>query len=687
MFLEKPSPMVDSLLSPESGDIPSVSSSSPNRRRYNKLRNISIVEEEDERDSADEGIKMIPLDPANKVLSHHSSTSSLADKPLVVGSPKSHALDIGVLAAGLRSQLSMTGGVGGGDTTPGANPPTPFPVSSQIGTGGLSRQGSLRRVDGGPASASPASDRKSIPSSPSTPPGSNGSSNQNSPARFKMTKKLVSTRSSPQLLNQIHEEAEDSSGSRTASLSFMEEDPVESFPSSAAGVAVIRRLEARRKLHKARAQSCSSSDASDDDSESKKKRHEKSRTPPYNIPRRRDSQHDDSSDSQEPGMGGATSAAAFRAQQASMPAGTSQDKSGETAAGSRGRNSTSSANANNNNNNANRTVAHLSRRHRSNATSRIRQSHSLNRISELHVVADFSSDHDDISNNNSSCPSSVASVVNGVYYPKPPSLLQHQLISENDSEGGRFDMLTRYLESLSANRSNGSSTIRSRDDSQNSSDGEFDADLATRSSSSRARHKVNLRVLEQRLNKIQEECNKSADEEEGEVDEEMGELSDDVATLPDDSLDPRQDMLDALENARNLQESKDDDQENEHAIVSRTILEIYDPKKYTRRDSDPDETGSTKSCFTTVMSRVSQKPRKPLHRAHSCGSLMGLKERALLSKNLPVIWDILKAANARGTAASQVSSQGEFSLNLAAATNPITTMFQIQSTSRCCNLC
>ncbi|TRY76929.1 hypothetical protein TCAL_10621 [Tigriopus californicus] len=688
VFLEKPSPMVDSLLSPES-DIAPVSSSSPNRRRLNKLRNISIVEEEDERDSADEGIKMIPLDPANKVLSHHSSTSSLADKPLVVGSPKSHAFDIGVLAASLRSQLSMTG-VGGGDITPSANPPTPFPVSSQIGTGGLSRQGSLRRVDTGPASASPASDRKSIPSSPSTPPGSNGSSNQNSPARFKMAKKLVSTRSSPQLLNQIHEEAEDSSGSRTASLRFLEEDPVDSFPSSAAGVAVIRRLEARRKLHKARAQSCSSSDASDDDSESKKKRHEKSRTPPYNIPRRRDSQHDDSSDSQEPGMGGATSAAAFRAQQASsssgIAAGSSQGKSDNTEAGSRGRNSTSSSNANNNT--ASRSVAHLSRRHRSNATSRIRQSHSLNRISELHVVADFSSDHDDISNNNSSCPSSVASVVNGVYYPKPPSLLQHQLISENDSEGGRFDMLTRYLESLSAHRSNnGSSTIRSRDDSQNSSDGEFDADLSTRSSSSRTRHKVNLRVLEQRLNKIQEECNKSADEEEGEVDEEMGELSDDVATLPDDSLDPRQDMLDALENARNLQGSKDDDQENEHSIVSRTILEIYDPKKYTRRDSDPDETGSTKSCFTTVMSRVSQKPRKPLHRAHSCGSLMGLKERALLSKNLPVIWDILKAANARGSASTQVSSQGEFSLQLAAATNPITTMFQIQSTSRCCNLC
>ena len=66
------------------------------------------------------------------------------------------------------------------------------------------------------------------------------------------------------------------------------------------------------------------------------------------------------------------------------------------------------------------------------------------------------------------------------------------------------------------------------------------------------RHKVNLRVLEQRLNKIQEEStttttttanNKSDDnkedeeeEEEGEVEDDLetGDLSDDPSTLPED---------------------------------------------------------------------------------------------------------------------------------------------------------
>ena len=143
-------------------------------------------------------------------------------------------------------------------STPGSgtSTPAPFPVSSHIGTGGLSRQGSLRKSSGGggtsssagvgaapaadlappsasaatAASATPAASAASAapapPSSPSserrpsssmvrqsssspcpsTPPGSNGSSAQGSPARYKMlpNKKLVATRSSPQLvLNQV----------------------------------------------------------------------------------------------------------------------------------------------------------------------------------------------------------------------------------------------------------------------------------------------------------------------------------------------------------------------------------------------------------------------------------------------------------------------------------------------------
>lgn len=90
---------------------------------------------------------------------------------------------------------------------------------------------------------------------------------------------------------------------------------------------------------------------------------------------------------------------------------------------------------------------------RRNRPLRVRQSRSLNRISELHVVADFS---------------------------------------------GNEDMLTRYLEAKT----------RSRDDSLTSSDGEFDVVQQP----PRPRSKVNMRLLEQRLNKIQEEVNNAKNE-------------------------------------------------------------------------------------------------------------------------------------------------------------------------------
>lgn len=58
----------------------------------------------------------------------------------------------------------------------------------------------------------------------------------------------------------------------------------------------------RSKFHKNRTASCSSSDASDDDSENRKKRAHKLGATTKPLPPRRDS-HDDSSDSQEPGTG------------------------------------------------------------------------------------------------------------------------------------------------------------------------------------------------------------------------------------------------------------------------------------------------------------------------------------------------------------------------------------------------
>ena len=215
--------------------------------------------------------------------------------------------------------------------------PAPFPISSQIGSGSLSRQGSLNR--GRTSDRSAATSHSSTPnsvserSSPSSPPGSNTSSNHSSPvARTRINlaasaggvgigvitgtgrqHKLVATRSSPQLmhhttqpaLKEIHEECEDTgslsaAGSITGSPvtissekgdcgkesielkqpeSKMGEDLsiVDTFPATREGAAVLRRLEQRRRLrmHQARAASCSSSEASEDEAGSSNNNHAK----------------------------------------------------------------------------------------------------------------------------------------------------------------------------------------------------------------------------------------------------------------------------------------------------------------------------------------------------------------------------------------------------------------------------
>ena len=370
---------------------------------------------------------------------------------------------------------------------------------------------------------------------------------------------------------------------------------------------------------------------------------------------------------------------------------------------------------------------HGSRRHRTlQQGSRIRQSHSLNRISELHV-ADFSSDHynsDDVSNNNSgslTCTlqqqqqpsSSIVQPVVPIHRQITP-----QLSTESDSEtsgGQQFDMLSRYLESLTVTRNNSNlnnSSSRSRDDSQNSSDGELDqveticptsGKVVTRHSASARRHKVNLRVLEQRLNKIQEECNKSEDEEEGEVDED-GDLSDDPSTLPDET-ESRQEMNDLENNLRNLDQPT---VPNDNL----TIIEICDNSRskvgsyYNNQDFFQDaETASTKSCDVLSLSHLRataavaaaaarQQHRKPLHRAHSCGSLMSLKERAMLAKNLqPLLWDPFDFLKGSAVPALNADAAGEnagtkdITLGLASAAATPLTILQLQNSSRCCNLC
>ena len=104
-------------------------------------------------------------------------------------------------------------------------------------------------------------------------------------------------------------------------------------------------------------------------------------------------------------------------------------------------------------------------RNRGGHLTRVRQSRSLNRISELHVVADFSESETDLLKTT--------------------------------------DLLTRYLDTVHNSSVNNRSATRSRDDSQTSSDGEFEPQTTQQSQPRRS--KVNLRLLEQRLNKIQEE--------------------------------------------------------------------------------------------------------------------------------------------------------------------------------------
>lgn len=200
-----------------------------------------------------------------------------------------------------------------------------------------------------------------------------------------------------------------------------------------------------------------------------------------------------------------------------------------------------------------------------------------------------------------------------------------------------------------------------------------------------------MRVLERRLNKIQEENNKSADEEEGEVEDEAGELSDDPSTLPEE------------EDDEDRKEKKDLETE-EKDQVPKTLLQIYDPKRFAtdlfKRD-DKDETMSSKSCDIARHHKInssnvnnscfvySAKTRRPLHRAHSCGSLMSLKERALLSKRLPqaLLWDIFnEGSGGDNDPDDEAAAEAAKDLALTIVSNPLAVL-RWQGASKCCNLC
>ena len=192
----------------------------------------------------------------------------------------------------------------------------------------------------------------------------------------------------------------------------------------------------------------------------------------------RDRQNDDSSDSQDPGIAGSGSGGNFSLTSAAAER-VGDDSSTQD-------NSTSGRESHHGG--PKETSGHRHRHH-----IRVRQSHSLNRISELHAE-DFLLGCDDDETSRQSVESSNGRVVAG------GNGLQRQHSSESDSDGTTCDMLSRYLESLSANNTR----TRSRDDSLNSSDGEFEAGMSGHEQPRPPRrHKINLISLEQRLNKIQ----------------------------------------------------------------------------------------------------------------------------------------------------------------------------------------
>jgi hypothetical protein len=107
---------------------------------------------------------------------------------------------------------------------------------------------------------------------------------------------------------------------------------------------------------------------------------------------------------------------------------------------------------------------------------------------------------------------------------------------------------------------------------------------------------------------------------------------------------------------------------------------------------DRDETTSVKSCDVAPL-RNNKERKHVLHRAHSCGSLLSLKERALLRRKLSnahygvaaTFWDLIKTSE-ESAKTNKNGLQNELTLALTAASNPLT-VFNLQGTSRCCNLC
>lgn len=141
----------------------------------------------------------------------------------------------------------------------------------------------------------------------------------------------------------------------------------------------------KSKFHKNRTASCSSSDASDDDSESRKKRAHKLNNNGKPLPGRRDS-HDDSSDSQDQGGSGGMGGSSGHQVSGQQVSNRCNDGPSSTGSKPDSRNGNSTNTTGGRKNQGSQPVM-LSRRHRTGrrrtGETRLRESQSLNRISEV----------------------------------------------------------------------------------------------------------------------------------------------------------------------------------------------------------------------------------------------------------------------------------------------------------------
>ena len=193
----------------------------------------------------------------------------------------------------------------------------------------------------------------------------------------------------------------------------------------------------------------------------------------------------------------------------------------------------------------------------------MRQSYSLNRISELHEA-----EQSDTEEKEEPMGEVVGTGEGGREEGRVetgPGRHRRQFTPQLSSESeGESEILTRYL--------------LDREDSLNSSDSEYNTE------EDRRRNKVNLRQLEERLNMIQEECNRSDDEE-----------SDDERSATIDDKSDRNEQLDLLEENNNADSASDEGEDlDDNLIVNRNIEfesvfnkidQFLDNSKLTRRSS------------------------------------------------------------------------------------------------------